>query len=83
MYQYELEKPKIFTEEGARVLLTVRDHVARMLTTSGAFMLAKAFDGVQADTWLTIACVEFLAEIGEIHEVPRTNVTTQHRIFVR
>ena len=83
MYRYETEKPAIFTEDGQEVFLKVRDGVGRALKLSGAVTMGKAmsFAG-SGSSWEMMACVDRLAEIGEIREIPQTNCAGQHRIFV-
>jgi hypothetical protein len=83
MYKYEDNKPKIFTDEGQREFLKVRDEVNRLLEISGCFMLENVFKKVpvcNTDMWLTH--IYRLVEIGEIEEVPR-DCFAQNKIYVR
>lgn len=84
MYQYEIEKDKIFTEEGQVVFLKIRDNVQRLLKLSGAVMMQNAITGVTGDSWLHLACVDRLVELKEIREITPSSweVAGQHRVFV-
>lgn len=82
MYNYQDHKLKIFTDEGQRDFLKVRDHVHKMLKDSGAFMMIKAFKESHAGTdWEMQANVDRLVELKEIREV-LGDFAGQHRVFV-
>lgn len=81
-YNYELEKPKIFTEQGQRDFLKVRDRVHKLLTDAGAFMMFSALKDVSGDAWLMMAYVDRMVELGEIREITPPTVAGQHRVFV-
>jgi hypothetical protein len=85
MYQYEKEKSAIFTEEGQKNFLAIRDHVLKLLDEAGACNMNKAAFGadVTGCTWFMMACVDRLVELGEIKEVLRDNIAGQYRIFVK
>ena len=83
MYNYENEKPKIFTENGQEMFLKIRDKVKMLLKQSGAFMLENAISGITGDSWSMLACVDRLVELKEIKEITdKTKVAGQHRVFV-
>ena len=82
MYQYEDLKPQLFTEENQKDFLKVRDHVKKVLATSGAITMGEAIRPITGDTWLQMAYVDRLVELGEICEVKQVgDVAGQHRIF--
>ena len=58
MYDYQTEKPKVFTEGGVKMLLQIRENVDRLLKSSGAFMEHYAHQGVTGDSWQMIACLD-------------------------
>jgi hypothetical protein len=68
-YRYETQRAELFTEHGAKTLLTVRDNAKRLLNTAGAFMASHAFDGADGDTWTMLAALDYLVERGEIVRV--------------
>lgn len=84
MYKYEDLKPQLFTDEGQRMLLKIRDAAFRLLDKTGAVRFQELMDEakVGGDSWLQIACVDRLVELGDLTEIvyPRSN--TQYRIFV-
>lgn len=83
-YSYEEMRPVLFTEEGIKTLAKVRRNVYPALHRAGAIRAAEAWDGVLGDSWLMLACIDYLVEQGEIREVtsdPR--LFAQHRVYVR
>lgn len=68
MYQYESEKQRIFTDEGQRAFLKVRDKVQSHLKQSGAFTLGSVM--VAGDTWRD----DYIATINDDgkRKTPRT-----------
>jgi len=82
MYNYQTEKPSIFTEDGQRGFLEVRDRVNKLLREAGAFKFFSACEGITGNTWFVMACVDRLVELGEIREITSSNVTGQDRVFV-
>jgi hypothetical protein len=79
-YKYEEQKSGIFTDEGQKLFLGVRDKVARLLKESGAFMLNNVLTG---DSWQCIACVDRMVELGDLTEVVQHGVRGQDRVFVQ
>lgn len=82
MYNYQIEKSKIFTEDGQKTFLKIREKVHHLLKQSGAVMMQNAINEVTGDSWLHMACVDRLVELKEIREITKENVVGQHRVFV-
>lgn len=82
-YRYENERPKLFTEEGQRDFLKVRDEVDRLLRLAGAVQMGKLLGIVSGDSWVALARIDRLVELGELREVTGSNVAGQDRVFVR
>lgn len=82
MYNYQTEKQKLFTEDGQEQFLKIRDNVQRLIKQSGAVMMQNAISGVSGNSWLHLACVDRLVELGEIREITNGSVYGQHRVFV-
>ena len=83
MYCYNAEKHTIFTEEGQRRFLKVRDKARNMLDEAGAFKMFAPLKGLTGNTWEMMANVDRMVELGEIREVTEgMNVAGQDRIFV-
>lgn len=84
MYDYRIQRENLFTDDGQRMFLRVRDHVNALLKESGAVRMDKAMRGAGGgDTWDQLACVDRMVELGELWEVPQDNPAGQHRIFTR
>ena len=83
-YLYAAMRSHVFTEGGQVMFLKIRDRTARLLDEAGAAMLQNMISGNTGDSWLMLACVDRMVELGEIREVtdPET-VMGQHRVFVR
>lgn len=82
MYRYEEQRPQIFTEEGQVKFLAVRDRVKQLLQQSGAVKMYPALNECSGDTWLAMAFIDRLVELGEIREVTDDSVAGQDRVFV-
>lgn len=82
-YSYQTQRPRVFTEEGQRMFLTIRDACQDLLSKAGAVRLLEAIRGVPGDTWDMLACVDRLVELGELKEITNDRVAAQHRVFVR
>lgn len=83
MYHYETERPKIFTEEGQRMFLQIRDRVKGLLKQAGAVSMEAAISGSTGSSWEMLACVDRLVELGELREVPQERRhAAQDRVFV-
>ena len=83
MYNYRTERGALFTEDGQKDFLRIRDNVEGLLKKAGAFKLTAAWEGVTGNSWFMMACVDRLVEIGEIKELTGNNVQGQDRVFTR
>lgn len=82
MYEYEAEKPAIFTERGQVMFLCIRDNVKRLLKEAGAVRMQEAMAGT-GRSWTMLACVDRLVELGELVEVTeKGKMSEQYRVFV-
>lgn len=80
MYNYEAEKKKIFTDEGQKLFLSIRDKAQRLLKEAGAFRRSEVTSGHSGDSWTMMACVDRMVELGEIVQLPR-NCWGQFDVF--
>lgn len=80
MYNYQNERSKLFTDEGQKTFLKIRDRCKRLLHIAGAFRANEATSEVSGDTWLHLACLDRMLELGEIVEMPR-DCWAQYRVF--
>lgn len=83
-YQYAEHRDRIFTESGQRMFLAVRDAAEELLSRAGAFTVAALINSSRAggDSWLMLACVDRLVELGEIRLLASGGVT-QHNVYGR
>jgi hypothetical protein len=81
-YNYQSEKPGIFTDEGQRKFLQIRDHVQSLLKVAGCFQMGEAIRKTLGSNWEAMACVDRLVELGEIREVSQEQCAGQCRVFV-
>lgn len=81
MYSYENERNKIFSEEGQREFIKIRDHVKKLLSVAGAFSMARGFEPITGSSWLKMAYIDRMVELGEIREITKC-VAGQDRVFV-
>lgn len=83
MYQYKEMKSNLFSDEGQRMFLRVRDFVQDALRKAGAVRMQEAMSAAGGgDSFVMLACVDRLVELGEIKEVTDGDVAAQHRVFV-
>ena len=82
MYTYRAEREKIFTDEGQREFLKVKAEADKLLEIAGAFKLLSATKHITGDSWLMIAYVDRMVELGLIVEITGPNVAGQDRVFV-
>ena len=81
-YNYAVQRPNVFTEDGQVMFLKIRDTAHALISKSGAATCSKIISGCTGDSWDMLACVDRLVEIGEILEVPNTlSGAGQHRLF--
>lgn len=83
VYQYEVEKSRLFTEDGQVMFLKIRDNVDKLLNANGAVRSQEAMSGVTGDGWVMLACLDRLVELGELRRIYQEHVAGQHQIFVR
>jgi hypothetical protein len=81
MYNYKIERENLFTDEGQRTFLQIRDRVVELLKKAGAVRMQEAWRGTSGDTWVMMACVDRMVELGELVEVTPPDTMGQFRIF--
>jgi hypothetical protein len=81
-YSFATQRANIFTENGQRMLLEIRDKALSLLEQAGAVRMEKLL--VAGDSWDALACVDYLVERHELLEVTKgMDVAGQHRVFVK
>jgi len=82
-YCYKTERPWIFSEDGSRQFLRIRDRVNRLLDTAGAVRMQEAINDECGSSWEMLACVDRMVELGEIRELTDEHAPGQWRVFTR
>ena len=80
-YDYWVERDKLFSNEGQRMFLQIRDRVQRLLKNAGAVRMQEATVGFSGSSWDMLACLDRMVELGELRELT-DDVAGQHRVFV-
>lgn len=83
MYNYAETREKIFSDKGQIMFLAIRDKANALLAKSGAVRMQELISGISGDSWMMLACVDRLVELGELCEIPQSSCAGQFRIFVR
>lgn len=85
MYRYEDEREKLFTDDGQRLFLEIRDRTFGLLKIAGAARLEEMIKGSVGDSWRMLACVDRMVELSELVELiyPGSPAQGQNRVFVR
>ena len=82
-YDYQTERPFIFTEDGQVMFLKIRDRSKSLIENSGAVSCDRLIAGLTGDSWGMLACVDRLVELRELREVPNPHSSAgQHRLFI-
>lgn len=82
-YNYREQRPNIFTDDGQRMFLKVRDNAKALLAKSGAATMEKLVSELSGDSWHHMACVDRLVELNELREVHNSlSSAGQHRLFI-
>ena len=84
MYEYSERRSVVFTDEGQKMFLSIRDRSKRLLRDGGAFTMSAVISGESGVSWDMLACVDRLVELGEIREVTAPgSVAGQNRVFIK
>jgi hypothetical protein len=82
-YDYQTEREKLFTDDGQRMFLKVRDTANRLLASAGAVRMDKLVAEMTGDSWTMLACADRMLELSEMVEVSPPDSAGQYRIFTR
>ena len=77
-YDYKTEKPFVFTEDGQRMFLKIRDKCNSLQQIAGAFTIEKAVSDLGGSTWARLACIDRLVELGEFEYVNKEVLAQFH-----
>jgi hypothetical protein len=81
MYNYKDHRDRIFTEEGQKEFLRVRDRVNELLSTCKYIDIMQAIGGIGGSAWENMAMVDRMVELGELVEIKTE--TGNPRIFIK
>jgi hypothetical protein len=82
-YCYEEERHRVFTEDGQVMFLSIRNKVNTLTKEAGACTIEAAIRGQCGESWQMLACVDRLAELGEIVLIENRLGASQHNIIFR
>lgn len=82
MYDYQTERMELFTDEGQRLFLKIRDHIRACLRQAGAVRMQEAISGNSGSSWTLLACVDRMVELEELRELQQERCPGQYRVFV-
>jgi hypothetical protein len=83
MYVYADYRDYVFTEEGQRTFLSIRDKAGALTKQAGAATMEKIIGWQTGLNWHHMACVDRLVEIGDLLEIPNTVTKAgQFRLFM-
>jgi hypothetical protein len=69
-YSYQVERRRLFTEDGQATFITVRDTCRRLIEKSGACQSMNAGRDLKGyDAWELLACLDLMVERGELRYV--------------
>ena len=80
-YEYILLRSQVFSDEGQRMFLKMRDTAKELFVKAGACRLERLMASVSGDSWLMLACADRLVELGEAKYV-YCEGSRQHWILV-
>lgn len=83
MYDYDKEKAWVFTDEGQRMFLRVRNKVQEMLGVAGAVTAGVLLRSLSGDTWKMMACIDRLVELGELRKITPGYLPYPEGVYVR
>lgn len=82
-YNYQEQRHNVFTEDGQVTFLQIRDEAKRLLKLAGAVTCGRILNAATGNSWVILACVDRLVELGELKRVtPVGSVATQDEVFV-
>lgn len=81
-YDYQEQRPRLFTDEGQRMFLKMRDTTRNLIRKAGVARMDKMMAGLTGVVWDMMACADRMVELGELHEIPNPLSTAgQYRLF--
>ena len=83
MYDYQTERPALFTDDGQKLFIQIRDRVKYLLAEAGAVRIQEAISKSTGINWEMMACLDRMVELGELKELTNGETPGQYRVFVK
>lgn len=81
-YEYAKERDYIFTDDGQKMFLKIRDKANALCAIAGCASVEKAISECTGSNWHMFACVDRLVELGEfIYLLPFPEYGTPYQFF--
>lgn len=80
-YDYAAQKPVLFTDDGQRMFLKMRDKAFELCKLTGVVRMQEMMGS--GDSWDQLACADRMVELGDLIEIPQERCAGQHRVFYR
>jgi hypothetical protein len=81
-YNYELQRHEIFSEDGIKTLVKMRDKAKELIKVAGAARADKIMSATMGDSWTMLAALDYMVETGDLYRVTAERTTMgQHQIF--
>ena len=81
MYKYDEQGHHVFAPENQKMFLSIRDRAHKLIHQAGVARMDKIIAGEVGVSWVMMACVDRLVELGEIHEIDVSGIAGQYRMF--
>jgi hypothetical protein len=82
MYSYQDMRPQTLTDEGQRAVIKTRDRARMLCEMAGCCSLEALIYPLTGDTWLMLAVVDRVVELGDLRPVVETSTPAAHaRLF--
>lgn len=81
-YDYQTERPKIFSEKGVEMLLKLRDRAFALIEYSGAARAGNIMEDITGDSWMALAILDYLVERDELSRFGQ-GARAQDEVFTR
>lgn len=79
-YNYGTEKPKLFTENGVKMLRQIEKAADILLEKAGAFRQIEVTQNVSGDSFTMLACLDYLVEQNKIVRL-RSDCWGQYQVY--
>ena len=82
-YNYNDFRNDVFKEENQQMFLSIKDKALELINIAGCARMQEIIRGQTGDSWVMLACVDRLVEMGFLKEVGYDHLAGQYRIFTK